>query len=76
MRFFWGGLAALYRRRLAAMREAHSCVAGDAARYDVHWLRLQRNVVVHVALSQGIRILNGLGKSTSTSGPKVVETPP
>lgn len=37
------------------------------------WPRL---VVVHVALSQGIRILNGLGKSTSTSGPKVVETPP
>ena len=51
-------------------------MAGDVARYDVHWLRLQRNVVVHVALSQGIRILNGLGKSTSTSGLKVVVTPP
>ena len=36
----WGTLSVnLYRRR-AATREAHVCVAGDVARYDVQWLTL------------------------------------
>ena len=36
----WGTAAILYIRRRNATREAHHCVAGDVARYDVQWQKL------------------------------------